>query len=46
MTELFYAHSKDGEPPEHGQPLEAHLTQVSELARSFADEFKVTLKGL
>ncbi len=39
MMELFYAHSKDGEPPEHWQTLEDHLMRVAELARSFADEF-------
>jgi len=39
MTELFYAHSKDGEPPEHWQPLEDHLKRVAELARSFAGDF-------
>jgi hypothetical protein len=33
MTELFYAHSKDGEPLEH------HLMRVAEIARSFTDEF-------
>ena len=39
MTELFYAHSKDNEPPENWQALEDHLTRVAELAQSFADEF-------
>jgi len=39
MTELFYTHSKDGEPPEHWQPLEDHMTRVVELSRSFAEEF-------
>lgn len=39
MTEFFYAHSKDGEPPERWQPLEDHLTRVAEMGRSFADEF-------
>jgi CRISPR-associated endonuclease/helicase Cas3 len=39
VTEFFYAHSKDGEPPENWQPLENHLTQVAALARSFADAF-------
>ncbi|MCX5819255.1 MAG: CRISPR-associated endonuclease Cas3'' [Deltaproteobacteria bacterium] len=40
MTELFYAHSKDGEPPEHWQPLEDHLRQVAERASTFAAAFK------
>lgn len=31
--EAFYAHSKDGEPPEKWQPLEEHLKNVAELAR-------------
>lgn len=39
MTELIYAHSKDGEPPDCWQPLEDHLTQVAERSRSFAEEF-------
>jgi hypothetical protein len=43
MTELFYAHSKDGEPPEGWQPLEDHLTRVAEMARSFADHFGQTI---
>jgi hypothetical protein len=25
MTELFYAHSKDGEPPDRWQPLEKSM---------------------
>ncbi|MBM4312312.1 MAG: CRISPR-associated endonuclease Cas3'' [Deltaproteobacteria bacterium] len=39
MTETFYAHSKDGEPPDRWQPLEDHLSRVAELAQSFADDF-------
>lgn len=39
MTELFYAHSRDNEPPQRWQPLEEHLKQVAKLASSFADEF-------
>jgi len=46
MTELFYAHSKDGEPPERWRQLVNHQTQVAELARAFAEEFKITMKGL
>lgn len=40
MTELFYAHSKDGEPPERWQPLEDHLKRVAELASTFAAALK------
>jgi|GEM_PF-1580573 len=39
MTDSFYAHSKEGEPPERWQPLEEHLRRVAASARSFADEF-------
>lgn len=39
MTEPFYAHTKNNEPPDRWQTLEDHLKQVAELARSFADEF-------
>ena len=35
----FYAHTKEGRPPEEWQPLEDHLRCVAKLARSFADEF-------
>ena len=35
----YYAHSKEGEPPEHWQPLDEHLKNVAELARSFASDF-------
>ncbi len=35
----YYAHSKDGAPPEDWQPLEEHLEQVSQLAAQFADPF-------
>ena len=40
MTEPFYAHTKDNEPPELWQPLEDHLRQVAELASTFAATFK------
>ena len=40
MTEPFYAHTKDNEPPELWQPLEDHLRQVAELASTFATAFK------
>jgi hypothetical protein len=28
----YYAHSKDGEPPDQWQPLDEHLKNVAELA--------------
>ena len=37
--ERYYAHSKEGEPPEHWQPLDEHLKNVAELARKFASDF-------
>jgi hypothetical protein len=37
---IFYAHSKEGRPPEEWQPLEDHLKNVAEMARKFADEFE------
>jgi len=39
MIEQFYAHSLPGRPPEEWQPLEDHLKNVAELARSFAEPF-------
>ena len=35
----YYAHSKESRPPEEWQPLDEHLKNVAELARSFADSF-------
>lgn len=32
----YYAHSKDGEPPENWQPLETHLKNVAEMAKDWA----------
>jgi CRISPR-associated endonuclease/helicase Cas3 len=40
MNDEFYAHSRDGKPPEEWQRLEDHLIKVAEMARSFADVFK------
>ena len=37
MEKKYYAHSLEGKPPEEWQPLEEHLKNVAELARSFAD---------
>jgi len=39
MTKKYYAHSLGGEPPEKWQPLEEHLKNVAEMARSFAESF-------
>lgn len=39
MDRIFYAHSKEGEPPEKWQRLEDHLGNVAEMARGFAEEF-------
>ena len=36
-NEEFYAHSKEGGPPEEWQELEEHLQKVAEMARSFAE---------
>ncbi|MBN1827602.1 MAG: CRISPR-associated helicase Cas3' [Deltaproteobacteria bacterium] len=40
MAEQYYAHSKNGEPPECWQLLEDHLSNVAKLAISFAGEFE------
>jgi len=40
MSRKFYAHSKNGEPPENRQLLEEHLKNVADMAREFAGEFK------
>jgi CRISPR-associated endonuclease/helicase Cas3 len=39
MKKEFYAHSKEGKPPEDWHRLEDHLKKLSELARKFADDF-------
>ena len=36
---LFYAHSKEGEPPEKWQRLEDHLRNVAEKMKGFASTF-------
>lgn len=38
MTQ-WYAHTKEGEPPEKWQPLEEHLENVANLAKDFASVF-------
>ena len=39
MQGEYYAHSLDGKPPKYWQPLEEHLKNVAEIARTFADAF-------
>jgi len=39
MTKKYYAHSVPGRPAEEWQPLEEHLKNVAELARTFAEDF-------
>jgi len=43
MKTESYAHSKEGEPPEHWHRLEDHLRRVAELASSFAEDFNNNL---
>jgi len=39
MDKEYYAHSLEGKPPSDWQPLEEHLKNVAEMARSFAKTF-------
>ena len=39
MAKKYYAHSLEGQPPEKWQPLEKHLKNVAEMARSFVESF-------
>lgn len=39
MTQKYYAHSLEGKPPSQWQPLDEHLKNVAEMARSFAKVF-------
>jgi hypothetical protein len=39
MKDEFYAHSREGKPPEDWHRLEDHLKAVADMARSFADGF-------
>jgi CRISPR-associated endonuclease/helicase Cas3 len=39
MTEKYYAHSVEGKPTSEWQPLDEHLKNVAEKARSFAEAF-------
>ena len=41
MNKEYYAHSKEGKPPSEWQPLDKHLKNVVEMARSFAEGFGV-----
>ena len=36
MTQKYYAHSKDGRPPQEWQGLEEHMKNVAEMVRGFA----------
>ncbi|MBN1255190.1 MAG: hypothetical protein JXA50_07960 [Deltaproteobacteria bacterium] len=42
MQDEYYAHSLDGKPPKDWQPLEEHLKNVAEKARTFADDFNAS----
>jgi CRISPR-associated endonuclease/helicase Cas3 len=39
MTQKYYAHSKEGCPPDEWQQLEGHMKNVAELARGFDNAF-------
>ena len=39
MKDEFYAHSREGTPPEHWHRLEGHLNEVAKQAYVFANEF-------
>lgn len=39
MKDEYYAHSRDGKPPEEWHRLEDHLKAVAEMARAFAAGF-------
>jgi len=39
MKKEYYAHSREGKPPEDWHRLEDHLKKVAEMARDFADDF-------
>lgn len=41
----YYSHTKEGRPPEEWQPLEDHLKNVAEMARSFTDSFGAGDRG-
>ena len=39
MIQKYFAHSVEGRPTDEWQPLDEHLLNVAELARTFANEF-------
>ena len=39
MKDEYYAHSKEGKPPDEWHRLEDHLKEVAQKARSFAEDF-------
>jgi len=39
MKDEFYAHSREGKPPEERHRLEDHLQAVAEMARPFENDF-------
>jgi hypothetical protein len=46
MKKEFYAHSREGKPPEEWHRLEDHLKEVAEMARGFANTFQPLLEFL
>ena len=45
MKNEFYAHSREGKPPEDWHRLEDHLKEVAELLRTFANWDRRSLRG-
>lgn len=41
MTQKYYAHTKEGCPPDEWQELEEHLENVTEMMRGVAEKFWV-----
>jgi len=39
MKKEYYAHSREGKPPEDWHRLEDHLKKVAKMARDFISEF-------
>lgn len=39
MRDKYYAHSRNGKPPEEWHRLEDRLNKAAEIARSFANDF-------
>jgi len=40
MKDQYYAHSREGTPPDHWHRLDDHLKEVSKMAQKFAEDFK------